>query len=557
METVRPRFFVRAESRFPSLWDYNSDGHQFEDSYVNPVSYTITVEDFPGMHLYQKGTNPDENQGPRSGGHLHYSPDVYELDCPADTTGWRFTLNGRISQPAAGRDPSDTKVHLEGKTLLPKLIDSFAVVGGSNPVPPERANYNPWDWHFAVPGQGTYSVTAYRMSGANIISQQTGTLTIKDYLIASIGDSAASGEGNPDVPGIPAEFFSHSWWEYIIPYYDVYVIADDYYNWAKQAVATDVPVIARAGGLTINMRPGPTWLEEKAHRSLHSGHAYAAQSLEDLYEGTVVTFLPFGRSGSDIPNGLIGPRISDGNEIDSWVRNVGQIDELKATVGSRRIDALLVYIGINDIGVSGTLTDLIEGDAPIIGQGDPTAARRHAQEVATINLGKLPSKLDTLAKAFSTLNVGQIYLTEYPTGLFDDRNGNPAPGCELFGYPELKISLDDAKLVKEIASKINGILKTAADHYHWIYITGIDQQLGGRGYCTGPGRRAFTQCGESLLTQGDTEGTIHPNSFGHLAIGKAVAQSILDNTVNPPGPTPGNRWQQLDNAMTILAEKAV
>ena len=556
MDMVPPRFFVRAGSRFPRLQDYNSDGHQFENSYVNPLGYTITIEDFPGMHLSQKGTNPDENQAAGSGGHLHYSPDIYTLDCPANTTGWVFRLNGRLSQPAAGRDPSDSEVHLGGKTSLPSLSGPFAVVGGGNPIIPARPYNNPWDWNFEVPGPGTYGVTAYRMSGTTEIDHHSATLTIKDYLIASIGDSAASGEGNPDVPGIPADLFSHSWWEYIIPYYDIYVIADDIYNWTEEKVAVNAPLIARAGGMTINMQPEPVWIEEKAHRSLRSGHAYAAQTLEDLYEGTVVTFLPFGRSGSDILNGLIGPRVSDGNEIDSWIRNMGQIDELKATVGTRRIDALLIYIGINDIGVSSTLEDLVKGDAPIIGYGIPTDARLHAQEVAASNLEKLPAKLDTLAKALSTLNVGQIYLTEYPTGLFDDSNGNSAPGCELFGYPDLKISLEDAKLVQSIASQINGILKAAADQYHWIYVTGIDQQLRGRGYCTAPGRRAFIQCGESLLTQGDTEGTIHPNSFGCLAIGKAVAQSILDNTMSLPAPTQGSRLQQFDDAMAILATKA-
>lgn len=557
MDIVPPRFFVRAGSRFPRLEDYNSNGHQFENVYINPLSYTVTIEDFPGMHLTQKGTSPDENQAPGSGGHLHYSPDIYELDCSPDTTGWAFTLNGSLTQPATGRDPSNSEVHLRGKTSLPSLTGPFAVVGGTNPVPPARSTYNPWDWNFEVPGQGTYEVTAYRMSGTTVIDQQTSTLTVKDYLIASIGDSAASGEGSPDVPGIPADLFSHPWWDYIVPIYNIYVIADDYYNWMKEAVAEEVPLIARAGEVTINMQPKPIWLEEEAHRSLRSGHAYAAQSLEDLYEGTVVTFLPFGRSGSDIPNGLIGPRISDGNEIDSWVRNIGQIDELRATVGTRRIDALLIYIGINDIGVSSTLEDLVKGDAPLVGLGNPTTAYRDADRVANTNLGLLPAKLDTLANALSTLNVGQIYLTEYPTGLFDNANGDPAPGCELFGYPGMKISLEDANLVKNIASQINIILKAAAERSHWIYITGIDQQFRGRGYCTEPGRRAFLQCGESLLMQGDTEGTIHPNSFGHLAIGKIVAQSVLDNTINPPSLTVGNRWWQFDNAIDTLARKAV
>jgi lysophospholipase L1-like esterase len=547
--SIPPRFFVRAGSRFPSLQDYNSAGHQFTDAYVRPLTYTITVEDFPGMHLSQKGTNEDQQQSSRSGGHLHYSPDIYQLDCPADTTGWVFTLNGRLSQPATGRNPTDSKVHIEKAKNLVSLTGPFPITGDGD---------NPWNHTFEVPGQGTYGVTAYRMSGTKSSYEVAATLTIKDYLIASIGDSAASGEGNPDTPGIPANLGSHPWWSYVIPGYNIYVIAEEYYNWEKEQVALAAPQIARGLDVTLDMNPEPVWLEEKAHRSLRSGHAYAAQSLEDLEEGTVVTFLPFGRSSSDILNGLIGPRISGGNEIDSWVRNVGQIDELKATVGTRRIDAVLIYIGVNDIGVASTLDTLVEGDAPIIGYGSPVDAYTHAQDAATRNLTQLPARFAKLAEALSTLNVGQIYLTEYPTGLFDDANGNPAPGCELFAAPDLNISQSDAMLVQDIASKINGQLKAAAEKYHWIYITGIDQQLRGRGYCTRPGERAFVQCGESLLMQGDTEGTIHPNSFGHLAIGKAVAESVLNNTISPPAvrPAQDNQWQQFDDVMAALAGNA-
>ena len=86
MNIVPPRFFVLAESRFLRLQDYNSDGHQFEDTYINPLSYTITIEDFPGMHLHQKGTTPDQQQAPGSAGqNLHNSPDIHTLDI---FTGW-------------------------------------------------------------------------------------------------------------------------------------------------------------------------------------------------------------------------------------------------------------------------------------------------------------------------------------------------------------------------------------------------------------------------------------------------------------------------------------
>ena len=43
-------------------------------------------------------------------------------------------------------------------------------------------------------------------------------------------------------------------------------------------------------------------------------------------------------------------------------------------------------------------------------------------------------------------------------------------------------------------------------------------------------RRYFVRAKESLASQGDTEGTIHPNSLGSQAIGVAIAKAVKRNT---------------------------
>jgi hypothetical protein len=387
------------------------------------------------------------------------------------------------------------------------------------------------------------------MSGATVNETNTATLTLEDYLVVSIGDSAASGEGNPDVWGTPAGFYEHSWWEYFVPAYNVYVLSQDAIDAGKTILGQAEPQIARAGTFTIDMDPEPVWLEKEAHRSLTSGHAYAAQLLEDPQAGRVVTFLPFGRTGSEIPFGLIGPRTSGSRIIDSWAGNLGQIDEVKNTIGTRRIDALLIYIGVNDIGVANTLSNLVVGDAPIIGQGSPDQARQYARDVALARLQELPKRFDDLAALLTVLNVGQVYLTEYPTGLFDDVYGNPAAGCELFEGLFLTLDLQDAELVTFLANQLNMVLAQVATKHNWIYVTGVDQRLRRNGYCTPLDRRAFVQCTESLLIQGDTEGTIHPNWRGHKAIGEVVAASVVNNTINAGGPgrVLGNQVLQIDD----------
>src|SRR5205807_4965650 len=246
------------------------------------------------------------------------------------------------------------------------------------------------------------TVTVNRMSGSTVSKTGTATLTIEDYLVVSIGDSAASGEGNPDVPGTPKGFDPDlSWWDVFIPPLGLYHITEAAAEKVKEALAENEPQIARYGKWEIDMEPDPVWLEKNAHRSLRTGHAYAARLLEKPQEGTVVTFLPFGRTGSEIPNGLLGPRTDGSKQNDPWIGNIGQIAEIVHTIGTRRIDAVLIYVGVDDMNGPSTVENLVTGDNAILGQGDATQARKDAQTAAEKKLAALPEKFDALAGALA------------------------------------------------------------------------------------------------------------------------------------------------------------
>jgi hypothetical protein len=98
--------------------------------------------------------------------------------------------------------------------------------------------------------------------------------TASDYLVVSIGDSVASGEGNPDAT----------------PH---------------------------------------TWLEPRCHRSLRSGAALAARAVELGDRHSVVTFVPLACSGATIEEGLLNPY--DGIEKDASKGPLPpQVDQLLA-----------------------------------------------------------------------------------------------------------------------------------------------------------------------------------------------------------------------------------
>ncbi len=89
---------------------------------------------------------------------------------------------------------------------------------------------------------------------------------------------------------------------------------------------------------------------------------------------------------------------------------------MKRTVGNRRIDALLIYIGTNDMGLASTLEAIVSGDNPVLGSGDPTEARLAIEREAVGKLARLRERFVDLADAIARdLNVRHVYLTECRT----------------------------------------------------------------------------------------------------------------------------------------------
>src|SRR3546814_6617011 len=92
------------------------------------------------------------------------------------------------------------------------------------------------------------------------INVDLGRVRAKDLLIVSIGDSMASGEGNPD---------GYTW----VPALNNHI--------------TD-------------------WVYRRCHRSKTSGHALAAKAIEDASDKTSVTFLSYACSGGTFNSGILG-----------------------------------------------------------------------------------------------------------------------------------------------------------------------------------------------------------------------------------------------------------
>jgi hypothetical protein len=483
--------------------DYDAATHRYKTSYLDPSGYPLLVDAFPGMDLVD--VIEPEVGGPRK------PIKVFKLRVPDDTKSFRFSIrsaNGSFSK---------------------SLTKPTTVMGAFNSSQPN----NPWNWRLTVPAEGKYDIFVQTRNASGGGPTQSRSVNVRDFLVVSIGDSAASGQGNPDIPGTPKGF------EPDLKWYDVFNPALVAYKLSKAAITKatnwlkiNFTTLSRAAGAELEMDPEPFWLEPKAYRSLRSGVARAARKMEKPSEGRLVTFLSFARTGSEIDSGLIGPR-SDG--ADAWIRNVGQVREVIDTVARRRIDALIITIGVNDVGVASTLKDMVLNDQFLFG-GDDAAERAKAAAAARRRIAEIPRLLDQLVVALDPLNIRHIYLTEYPVGLFDRADGRPGAGCEIFSSDlfDADLSLEDSRTLTTLATELNDTLQREADRLGWFHVGGIAEGFRGHGYCTDDDRRFFVRATESLIQQGDTEGTIHPNSKGHAIYADRIAAEVIKHTLDRP-----------------------
>jgi lysophospholipase L1-like esterase len=191
-------------------------------------------------------------------------------------------------------------------------------------------------------------------------------ILVSDLLIVGMGDSIAAGEGNPDRAIALGDegfcfrrFLSGSTSEYFRPGRAGF----------KGNKACD-PAFSTASGNTsadwakLNAR----WWSAACHRSLYGYQLRAALAIAIENPQVAVTFLPLACSGSTIEDGIFGSlRARECPTTGTCTsNNVAQLTRLqdalalaRKTDKERRVDAILLTIGANDIWFSGLVADVI------------------------------------------------------------------------------------------------------------------------------------------------------------------------------------------------------
>jgi PKD domain/GDSL-like Lipase/Acylhydrolase len=322
---------------------------------------------------------------------------------------------------------------------------------------------------------------------------------VNDDLVVSIGDSFASGEGNPDVPGVCGLFGCH---------------------------------------------PQPRWQNRDCHRSAWAGPSRAAIHLENHFRHSAVTFVHLACSGATTMNGLLrGYKGAewDGHRVISQVRSIRRL----VTRNGRKIDALLISIGGNDVGFDQIVQQCVlfrdcgRGVLPF---------SIHKRFLARLSLFR--ARLNQLNRCLTSHQLGacpkgrhglgiapqRIHITQYP----DVGEYLGAHGRYRYCHSYAGISHSEFRwAINKIYKVLNRHTKRAAHRLGWHFIGGIKRATRGHGICQSSSKSWFRKLNESVRIQGLTNGVpmgwFHPDHKGQR---RAYAVAIYKRLVSELDPEP-------------------
>lgn len=320
---------------------------------------------------------------------------------------------------------------------------------------------------FHPPRSETYEVELTVEGSGGATATISRSVPFRDYLIVSLGDSVASGEGVPDRPCSSA-----------------------------------------ATGHACVFPNDSVWQLRRCHRSAWSGHALAARKLEDADPLTSVTFVHLACSGAGIREGILGPY--RGIEDKDAPPIPPQLNTAMQLAGNRPIDAVLITVGANDAGFGPIVEYCLL--VPNRCQNDHEFVEK--TEAAFRDLVTLYGRLRQ-ALLDRGIAASRIYAMEYydPT-----RNEN---GEHEQCHPFLFAS-EWQWAFEGVIFRLHEIVRDAASSFGWNFVPGAMDAFRTHGYCAEFAQRWVRRLEESVVLQGGIDGAFHPNYAGHMAYGNII-----------------------------------
>jgi lysophospholipase L1-like esterase len=369
------------------------------------------------------------------------------LEMQSDGRGWARNVVNRLCIDLAGRvsEPC-TRDNVKESYLTP--VDHAVVVRLTGAVPvgatcawsfddgdgPQQSTFDCAEpVNFRARYGRTTAATVDVSSGSDGSQRVSTEIAVRDIFIAGLGDSIASGEGNPDRPVALADegFCFRSYLG--TAYAQYYRPSRAGYKGGRACEAPDT--------LQVWQRQSALWFNPACHRSLYSYQTRTALALAVQYPHIAVTYLPLACTGATIADGLFGsqrarecPPSKSSQTCQGTVN--GQLAELREAVTAakrrqpdRKLDLVLLSVGANDIYFSGLVTDVIV-DTPT----ERTLFRRSGV-MASVDDARgaltrdLPQGFSKLREALKPLvgDMSRVVYTSYANPTLS-AGGAPCPG---------------------------------------------------------------------------------------------------------------------------------
>ncbi|MDE5440590.1 hypothetical protein GWG65_03810 [Bradyrhizobium sp. CSA207] len=210
---------------------------------------------------------------------------------------------------------------------------------------------------------GKQTVASVDVSSGSDPTQRVQTeIQVRDIFVAGLGDSIASGEGNPDRPlALSDEGFC---------FRSYLGSAGAQYYRPSRAGFKGGRACEAPDTLANWQRYSALWFNSPCHRSLYSYQTRTALALALRYTHVAVTYLPLACTGASIGDGLLGsqrarecPPSKNGACQTSVSAQVSELREAltaaKKRQPDRTLDLVLLSIGANDVYFSGLVADVI------------------------------------------------------------------------------------------------------------------------------------------------------------------------------------------------------
>ena len=298
------------------------------------------------------------------------------LAIQSDGRGWARNTVNRLCIDLAGRvNEPCTRDNVKESYLTP--IDHPIVARLTGPVPvgatcawtfddgdgPQTSTFDCAEPVNLRVRYGRTTVATVDVSSSEGSQRVFTEIAVRDIFIAGLGDSVASGEGNPDRPIALSDegFCFRSYLGTAAAQY--YRPSRAGYKGGRACEAPDT--------LTVWQRQSALWFNPACHRSLYSYQTRTALALAVRYPHIAVTYLPLACTGATIADGLFGSQRArdclpskSGGACQGTVN--GQLAELREALTAakrrqpdRKLDLVLLSVGANDIYFSGLVADVI------------------------------------------------------------------------------------------------------------------------------------------------------------------------------------------------------